>query len=742
MLRLFKKTVFSQKVFSKKQRVFFSLASLFLALFLPLFSNAEGLAPGVNPLYDVGVWVWQTFGRIGIQGLVKIGEIIINAGLQLILLIANAALAMSNLLFYGIIQKGGAITLSYTNPATNPIINIGWTLTRDLTNMLFILGLVYIGLATALRIGGFQTKKVFPVLLAVALLINFTPTICGVVVDISNLIMNFFLEGLTGGDAIGKIFREQLATFGGLFTQAPTLASVGKTIALTFFAITAAIVFFLFTFLFLARHVAIWLLVIISPFAFFAAIFPKSKRFFSIWWKQFLAWSFVGATGAFFLYLGQHILFAADTKEIDMGSVGSGIFSGMLNSLLPYTVPIIFLYAGYLLALKSGAMGADKVVGVAESVRGKMVGLGWQKAGRRLTGKLKQALGGKTKTEEEVAKEKGAMGWLAKKARYLGLRPETEKEKEAWEKASFGKKALRKLAKAGASIPLAGLPFWAQRAARYLGEFEAETARKEVSNAQAKVKGKSLDAQVNKLKSAIISDFDKIGALLAIIKDGNLEDAKDLKDLKDWEVKDILKKAIALYPAAAKEIGRAEPVLAGEVWDKHHDEFSESQLKQAGLLFTDEDRKKGFNHITEKLIARAKPSVIENQWTTETMKKAVALDNTHRFWQPNQWAAAGRKFGDAFFEVLSKYMKDAEWYKQNNPSGYRYFTSTAARSAGIGFTPEGEKMKPREKPGPGSTEEWEKQKRKWQNEEEKPKSPGPAEEGPAPEERGEAGLTE
>ena len=57
--------------------------------------------------------------------------------------------------------------------------------------MLFILGLAYIGLATALNLSNFNTNKTFGKLILFALLINFTPVITGVIVDVANIISNF-----------------------------------------------------------------------------------------------------------------------------------------------------------------------------------------------------------------------------------------------------------------------------------------------------------------------------------------------------------------------------------------------------------------------------------------------------------------------------------------------------------------------------------------------------------------------
>ena len=109
--------------------------------------------------------------------------------------------------FLGWVIGPNLIEVGFTT-AENQFVTIGWTLVRDLTNMFFILIVVAIGLATALRIKDYEAKKTIPILIAIALLINFTPVICGVIIDGSNIVMNFFL----GGEATGLEYSVNSAT--------------------------------------------------------------------------------------------------------------------------------------------------------------------------------------------------------------------------------------------------------------------------------------------------------------------------------------------------------------------------------------------------------------------------------------------------------------------------------------------------------------------------------------------------
>ncbi|MEA3293328.1 MAG: hypothetical protein U9P88_02625, partial [Patescibacteria group bacterium] len=86
--------------------------------------------------------------------------------------------------------------MPYTSVTDNPVINAGWPITRGLSYAFIAIGIMIIGVATALRIEGYGAKKALPLLIIMAILVNFTPVICGVFVDASNLLMNFFLKDI------------------------------------------------------------------------------------------------------------------------------------------------------------------------------------------------------------------------------------------------------------------------------------------------------------------------------------------------------------------------------------------------------------------------------------------------------------------------------------------------------------------------------------------------------------------
>jgi len=265
------------------------------------------------------------------------------------------------------------INMPYTHGG---IVDIGWPIVRDFANLGFALALVWIGLATALRLAEYEAKKALPRLILMVLLVNFTPVICGLVVDASNIIMNFFL-GATGD--FGEILNFGTSQYSSLVdwlvsfaTKPIALESITRSIAIYLFNMLAGWFFLLYAALFYVRYVAIWCLVIISPLAFFSYIFAKrTGGYFSQWWHQFIQWCFVGVPASFFLYLSWQILDKAETIIIPPPATDFAVYVGtsdIIGTMLIYSVVLVFLFIGFLASLSSGAIGATAIISTGKKL--------------------------------------------------------------------------------------------------------------------------------------------------------------------------------------------------------------------------------------------------------------------------------------------------------------------------------------------------------------------------------------
>ncbi len=461
------------------------------------------------PLVFFPFWHILAFGWEWIPE--KIGEVILGFILQETLLAAEGFLSLSVALLSWV--GSNPFHLSYTNPANNPIIQIGWSLTRDLVNMFFILGLVYIGVATALRLAGFRTKEVFGRLIIVALFVNFTPVICGLVVDGANIFMNFFLGGPGGLGAFhifDDVFKANASDIMGILTGPPSIAPLVSMASLALFGFIGGFIIFVLAVLLFIRYIAIWILVIFSPFAFFAWIFPSLKRWFQQWWQQLISWSLIGVFAGFFLYMTQHFLALGYGGALFAKITATGIQGAddLANQALPYFGAMIFLVIGLFVSFQSSAIGASFIIKYGKKAAGrtqKVFGrfgqrtvfgtlagtgrgakAGWQKTRgeskgvkgffKGLPGGIGGALGGGTGIlgVAKGAKNRWERAQVWERRNYLPRVPQTEEEKkveaEKLKKTSKIRRAIPKIHRgflkgtAGIASAVSGAPKGAKEA--------------------------------------------------------------------------------------------------------------------------------------------------------------------------------------------------------------------------------------------------------------------------------------
>ena len=95
----------------------------------------------------------------------------------------------------------------YTTSGIGLAIDQGWSLVRDIMNLLFIFGLLYIGFKIILGSDDSSTRKLLVNLIMAALLVNFSLFITKFVVDTSNsLAAQIAMNGFVGDEKI-RIFQ-------------------------------------------------------------------------------------------------------------------------------------------------------------------------------------------------------------------------------------------------------------------------------------------------------------------------------------------------------------------------------------------------------------------------------------------------------------------------------------------------------------------------------------------------------
>tara|TARA_Y100000310_G_scaffold345286_1_gene463429 strand:- start:1951 stop:4302 length:2352 start_codon:yes stop_codon:yes gene_type:complete len=535
-------------------------------------------------------------------------EFVRNISLSLVSFVALAFASITQLIaeFTGAVlswvMSDGFINVSYTNPGGpngNPIVKAGLSVTQGLVNMILVVFLVYIAIATMLKLSGYETRKVLVNFIIIALLVNFAPVICGLIVDHFNILMNFFIQGTR--DVAWQTFlaggKSALDTYSPVWIEGQSISNqnitgilenMAQLITLGIVNIMTSLAYGIFTVLFIVRYIAIWILVIFSPIAFAFLAVPFTKGYFKAWINQFLQWSMIGVTAAFFLQLAG--VFTNQMGNIIGGSPDSGIKVGTL--IFGLITPVIFLIIGIFYALTSAAVGSKAIISIGQ--RG----------------------------------IKGGAKWATKRTG-RGIRPILEK--------MGSRKVARKMTQIAENIPV-GRWFFPEAIKKY-GELRprVEAARKEaevyssIANADNVMKGASIGA-------------DATGRILETIKRGDSQDlfnaAKRTKwgknekgeELSDEEIlnhpkfrkimSDPLKTAkfSGLHSSILRSDPRLASIFAGQEWG------------YKDIPDTDEGRKKAI----EKAAGEARAQHITN-WEPEVFGNQTVIKSSLGKFDRNRW---------------------------------------------------------------------------------------------------------
>lgn len=273
----------------------------------------------------------------------------------------------------------------------SPVVTEGWNLTRGLANSALIIGLVIIAINIILGKEEEQAKKTLINFVIVALLINFTPLICGFLIEGANIIARGFIsEGITNEMSNQFLEGVTLARDG-----ADLLEVLMLMIFLIVFSIISFFVYILYSLLFLARTVVLWILIVVSPIALATKVFPKSnavRKFFpSIlywddWYEMFLQWVIIVVPAAIFIHLSN---IAIKTLVITKPPEEA---NDIISNGFSCSLPLIFLIVGFMVTISSGGKIASPIGDLGKKAWAATAGaaggyaIGKAKAGVKATG--------------------------------------------------------------------------------------------------------------------------------------------------------------------------------------------------------------------------------------------------------------------------------------------------------------------------------------------------------------------
>lgn len=337
----------------------------------------------------------------------------------------NTLWAAVNGIFGLLLQLSGSIlnyainnfVIGFADEYTSSVgvaIDSGWALVRDVMNMVFIFGLLYIGFKIILDSDDSRTRSMLVNLIVAALLVNFSLFITKFVVDVSNslastiAISGFAPNGDVGPDGLAKIYtnngtveRYQVNMSGDLmqrmgistafdanFNDTGTRNDWGYIFGTALLLIISSFVFAAGGILLIIRYVALNFFILFSPFMFIGWAFPPLARYTSAYWKGFLGRAFFAPVYFLLLYFSLQIIGAlSESRNLSSfkdTSYGDAFLNGNVSvqSSFPFfIVAIIALLASLVTAQKLGADGASTAISMGKNGFNKL-----QRGTRRMAG--------------------------------------------------------------------------------------------------------------------------------------------------------------------------------------------------------------------------------------------------------------------------------------------------------------------------------------------------------------------
>ena len=297
--------------------------------------------------------------------------------------ISDAVATFLGWIVYGIVYAlGWVLTLvmqgliwlaQWNNFINAPAVVLGWKIVRDICNMFFVVIMLIIAFATILRVKDYSYEKLLPKLIIMAILINFSKMICGLLIDVSQVVMLTFVNSfkdVAGANLTTILGLDKLTSMEETEKGADVTSwsIMGAYVLALVYVIIALITIATMVIMLAVRIVMIWIYTVLSPLAYLMGAFPAGKKYSSKWWGDFTSNLIVGPVLAFFIWLsfaalgtGQDVVGTGNiAKEkpsasgIASDTSGSITQAGSPDNMLNFVISIAMLYGGLTIAKSIG----------------------------------------------------------------------------------------------------------------------------------------------------------------------------------------------------------------------------------------------------------------------------------------------------------------------------------------------------------------------------------------------------
>lgn len=176
------------------------------------------------------------------------------------------------------------------------VLHASWQNFLNVANIIFVIGFLFIiySQVTSMGISNYGVKRMLPRLIAAAILMNVSFFLCGIAVDLSNIIganISSFIVSSTGDGATLNSVVGQVSDPGPNWTfgAATTAITVATAVVIVFFFLVPVMLSILIViFVLAARQAIISILIIIAPLAIAAWLLPNTEKYFKKWMDLFI----------------------------------------------------------------------------------------------------------------------------------------------------------------------------------------------------------------------------------------------------------------------------------------------------------------------------------------------------------------------------------------------------------------------------------------------------------------------
>jgi hypothetical protein len=219
---------------------------------------------------------------------------------------------------------------SYNGYLDSRAVTVGWVMMRDVTNMFFVVILLLIAFGTILGLEQYSWKKMLIKFVLAAVLVNFSRTICGIIIDAAQVFMITFINGVAataGGNLVNAFQIEKIMSLsGGAQPEAVNSSNIfGASIMAVVFSVMMLVSLGAYCVILVARMIVLWILIVLSPLAFVLSVLPQTQGYASEWWKEFGNHVVAGPVIIFFLWLSFVTVGAGNVHDEIAANSNNGI---------------------------------------------------------------------------------------------------------------------------------------------------------------------------------------------------------------------------------------------------------------------------------------------------------------------------------------------------------------------------------------------------------------------------------